>query len=183
MISPDPQLHVCAEFLGHFEPDAPRPRPHPPTGDLLDGQIEGCTAVRLSPISDDRGDLVELLTARCGNIEPIVHVYQVFCGPGSIRAWVYTSRQTDRLCYTDGSFRIVLCDLRSSSPTAGKVVTLFAGAEAPMLLSIPPFVAHGVQNVGSERAAFLNMPTRVYRHEAPDKSRLPFNSPLIPYTW
>ena len=151
--------------------------------DLLEGRIEGCQARELQPCSDDRGDLFELLTTRDVEIEPIVHVYQVFAEPGSIRGWVYHTRQTDRLAYTQGSFRIALCDLRPESRSAGNIVTLLAGASAPVFLTIPPLVAHTVQNTGTERAAFVNLPTNVYRHEAPDKHRLPFGSPLIPFRW
>ena len=174
---------VSAEVLHQFVPDAPRPRTQAATRDLVEGRIEGCTAFEILPASDERGDLFELLTLRDRDIAPIVHVYQVLSAPGSIRAWVYHSRQTDRLCFTQGSFRIALCDLREGSPTAGNVVTLLAGASAPRLLTIPPFVAHGVQNMGADPAAFLNMPTNVYYHHDPDKRRLPFDSPLIPFRW
>jgi dTDP-4-dehydrorhamnose 3,5-epimerase len=57
------------------------------------------------------------------------------------------------------------------------------GANAPTLLTIPALVAHGVQNMGVERASFLNFPTQVYRHDRPDKRRIPFDSPLIPFEW
>jgi dTDP-4-dehydrorhamnose 3,5-epimerase len=174
---------VPAEVLREFVADAPRPRVQAAAGDLLEGRIEGCQAFELLPASDDRGDLFELLTLRDRQIEPIVHVYQVYGEPGSVRAWVYHSRQTDRLCFTQGSFRIALCDLRTGSRSAGSLVTLLAGASAPRFLTIPPYVAHGVQNTGAERAAFLNMPTDVYRHETPDKHRLPSDSPLIPFRW
>ena len=107
-----------------------------------------------------------------------MHVYQVVCEPGSIRAWVYHAEQTDRLCYTEGAFRVVLFDLREDSPTAGNLVTLSAGESAPIRLTIPPFVAHGVQNAGMARAAFVNLPNQVYDHQKPDKHRLPFDSPL-----
>jgi dTDP-4-dehydrorhamnose 3,5-epimerase len=137
----------------------------------------------LLPRSDDRGDLFELLTTRDREIEPIVHVYQVWAEPGSVRAWVYHTRQTDRLCFTGGSFRVALCDLRPASKTAGKIVSLLVGATAPTLVQIPSLVAHGVQNIGAERAPFVNLPTNVYRHETPDKHRLPFDSPLIPFRW
>lgn len=171
------------DILQHFERDPPKRRSAQPSSDLIEGRIDGCTAVSLQPASDRRGDLFELLTTRDYAIEPIVHVYQVFCEPGSIRAWVYHSEQTDRLCYTEGMFRIALCDLRPDSSTAGNIVSFIAGADAPTLLHIPPFVAHGVQNLGPHRTPFLNLPTRAYRHEHPDKYRIPFNSPLIPFTW
>ena len=174
---------VASDIRHQFVADMPRPRVQPPREDLLEGRIEGCHAFELRPGSDDRGDLFELLTTRDGEIEPIVHVYQVWAEPGSIRAWVYHTRQTDRLCYTGGSLRVALCDLRPGSRSAGNIVSLLVGASAPVFLTIPPLIAHGVQNRGAERAAFLNLPTNVYRHDAPDKHRLPFDSPLIPFRW
>jgi dTDP-4-dehydrorhamnose 3,5-epimerase len=172
-----------AGLLDKFLPDRPRPEAGTTSVDRVEGRIAGCTAVPLPIAADNRGDLIELLTTRGETVEPIVHVYQVFCAPGSVRAWVFHEHQTDRLCYTDGTFRVALCDIRPDSPTAGRIITLFPGAEAPMLLTIPPFVAHGVQNMGETRSSFVNLPTNIYWHERPDKRRLPFNSPLIPYTW
>lgn len=171
------------ELRFQFTPDAPKRKVARVPGDAIDTGIHGCRALALRPASDDRGDLFELLTTRDEPIEPIVHVYQVFCEPGSIRAWVFHQRQADRLCFTTGHLRIALYDLRADSPTAGALVTLHAGIDAPMILRIPEFVAHGIQNVGTERTAFINMPTNVYRHDDPDKSRLPFDTPLIPFTW
>jgi len=183
MIQGHAEQVVGEDILRHFVADTERPKPQQTHEDLLEGQIEGCHAVRLYPGSDHRGDLFELLTTRDGSIEPIVHVYQVWAEPSSIRAWVYHSRQTDRLCYTSGSFRVALCDLRPESRSKGVIVSLHVGSKSPVLLTIPPFVAHGVQNLGSERAAFVNLPTNVYRHDNPDKHRLPFDSPLIPFRW
>jgi len=177
---PPPSLD---DLRRQFQPDAPRSGIARVLTDVMDGRIEGCRALALPAASDDRGDLFELLTTRDEPIEPIVHVYQVFCAPGSIRAWVFHQRQADRLCFTQGRLRIALYDLRSDSPTAGALVTLVAGAGAPTFLRIPAFVAHGIQNLGGERTAFINMPTNVYRHDDPDKSRLPFDTPLIPFRW
>jgi hypothetical protein len=42
-------------------------------------QIEGVKLISLSMGKDDRGELNELLTTRESDIEPIVHVYQVYC--------------------------------------------------------------------------------------------------------
>jgi dTDP-4-dehydrorhamnose 3,5-epimerase len=171
------------ELLSQFVPDTPKPAARHLTQDRLAGRIAGCSAMELAPASDQRGDLFELLTLRDEGTEPIVHIYQVRCAPGSIRAWIYHSKQSDRLCYTEGSFRIVLYDLRVDSPTAGTLVSFHAGVDAPTLLTIPAFVVHGVQNLGDEPASFVNMPTNVYHHQSPDKFRLPYDSPLIPFTW
>lgn len=45
----------------------------------------------------------------------------------------------------------------------------------------PPGVYHGVRNVGKDDAWFVNMPSTPYRHEDPDKYRLPLDSPDIPF--
>ena len=39
---------------------------------------------------------------------------------------------------------------------------------------------HAVQNVGHEEAAFINMPSQPYRHDDPDKYRLPLENDVIP---
>jgi dTDP-4-dehydrorhamnose 3,5-epimerase len=174
---------ALADIQRQFVADPPRSNIQLPCRDLLDGRIEECQAYQLQPGSDDRGDLFELLTTRDGAIEPIVHVYQVWAEPGSIRAWVLHDRQTDRLFFTGGSFQVVLYDLRPESRTAGAIASIFVGASAPIRLTIAPLVAHGVRNIGTERAAFVNSPTRVYRHDYPDKRRLPFDSELIPFRW
>ena len=183
MLLPPLEKTALAGIQRQFAADAPHAIIQPSPGDLLEGRIDNCHADRLQPGSDRRGDLFELLTTRNGSIEPIVHVYQVWAAPGSIRGWVYHARQTDRLCFTDGSFQVALCDLRPESPTAGAIASLVVGASTPVRLTIPPLVAHVVRNIGTERAAFVNMPTAVYNHDAPDKYRLPFDSELIPFRW
>jgi len=56
-----------------------------------------------------------------------------------------------------------------------------AGESNKVLLTIPPGVVHGVHNRGLAAATFINMPTRAYDPANPDKSRLPYNHPGIPY--
>jgi dTDP-4-dehydrorhamnose 3,5-epimerase len=138
---------------------------------ILDGvTIDGVVLERLSPNTDDRGALIELLTTRDGPIEPIVHVYQVIAGPGSLRGWVYHKWQRDRLLYTLGDFEVQLYDVRPDSPTHGEHMVLRLGAARPCRLTIPSLVAHSVRNLG-DTAAFVNMPTRAYDPANPDKFR------------
>jgi dTDP-4-dehydrorhamnose 3,5-epimerase len=166
-----------------FTPDTPfEPRPVATPVQGLD-LIEGVTVTPLTPNADERGSLVELLTTRDGPIEPIVHVYQVTSLAGSCRAWVYHRLQYDRLAFAQGRFLVVLYDIREESPTRHKLNVFEFGSARPSLLRIPPFVVHGVKNIGSETSIFLNMPTKVYLPSAPDKSRLPANDPRIPFSF
>jgi dTDP-4-dehydrorhamnose 3,5-epimerase len=143
--------------------------------------IDGVEVTPLRMHGDHRGGLVELLTTRDHTIDPIVHVYQVYAAPGSVRAWVYHEHQDDRLAFTAGDFLIVLFDIRPDSPTRDMITTLRVGVAAPTLLRIPRLVIHGVKNCGAAGATFVNLPTNIYLPEAPDKRRLPIDDPRVPY--
>ena len=164
-----------------FVPDQPVPgAPAIERVNLIENPIAGCIAVRLAGHADSRGELVELLTTRDGPIEEIAHVYQVFAAPGSLRGWVYHARQSDRLAYTNGRLRVVLHDIREESPTFGVMNELIVGEANPVLLTIPPLVAHAVENIGESTASFVNLPTRAWLPEAPDKFRLPVSAGVLP---
>ncbi|MGX5829831.1 dTDP-4-dehydrorhamnose 3,5-epimerase family protein [Mesorhizobium sp. 43Arga] len=146
-----------------------------------ENRIAGVRIQRLVTRGDKRGELTVLVSALLEPITPPPHVYLVSAEAGSIRAWVYHKRQFDRLAYTDGDLRVVLYDLREDSPTYQKLEVLDVGAANKILLTIPPYVVHGVQNRGKSTATFINMPTAVYDPRHPDKSRIRFDHPGIPY--
>jgi len=157
-------------IIDQFIQDAPRDIGR--SDRVFDGvTIDGVILERLAPNTDDRGALIELMTTRDGPIEPIVHVYQVVAGPGSLRGWVYHKLQSDRLHFTLGDFEISLVDIRPDSPTHAQRLVLHLGAARPCRLTIPPLVAHSVRNRSDTAAAFVNMPTRPYYPSNPDKFR------------
>lgn len=161
-------------------------RPWVPTGPeyaevRIESQIAGVDLRRLEPRADGRGNLVVLMSDRFGEEYRTPHVYLVTAAPRSVRAWVYHKRQHDRLAYTHGTLRVVLYDLRPESPTHGVINVLDVGAANKLMVTIPPFVVHAVQNTGDEEALFVNMPTRAYDPANPDKSRIPWDHSGIPY--
>ncbi|MDZ4089328.1 MAG: dTDP-4-dehydrorhamnose 3,5-epimerase family protein [Tabrizicola sp.] len=147
----------------------------------VENQIAGVELRRLEQRADGRGNLVVLMSDRFGESYRTPHVYLVTAAARSVRAWVYHKRQSDRLAYTQGRLRVVLYDLRPDSPTHQVLNVLEVGAANKVLLTIPPFVVHAVQNLGDEDSCFVNMPTRAYDPANPDKSRLPKDHPGIPY--
>ncbi|MHB8692738.1 MAG: hypothetical protein ACYDHH_15990 [Solirubrobacteraceae bacterium] len=74
-----------------------------------------------------------------------------------------------------------LYDGRPDSATLGLVQKLTNTERNRQLVMVPPGVWHAVENVGDRDAAFVNLPTRAYRHEDPDKFRLPLDTPEIPF--
>ncbi len=149
----------------------------------IEHQIEGVRLNRLYTNRDGRGDLTVLLSNLNEAIEPVPHVYSVTAVGGSIRAWVYHKRQSDRLAFTNGHFRVALYDLRPASRTYHQLNVLNVGEQNKVLLTVPAEVVHGVHNRGTAAATFTNMPTRAYDPSAPDKSRLPYGHPGIPYVF
>ena len=182
MIPPVHSAQVASSGLSpdDFVADKPLPRIGQ-GGSVQASPIDGVSITPLQVNSDGRGALSELLTVRDGPIEPIVHIYQVTALAGSIRAWVYHTHQTDRLAFGNGQFEIALYDIRPGSPSINRLVVFRLGREQPALLRIPPRVVHGVCNVGKDASTFVNMPTRAYDHRAPDKRRLSYDDPRIPY--
>jgi dTDP-4-dehydrorhamnose 3,5-epimerase len=132
--------------------------------------IKDVEIFNLNGNSDDRGCLVELLSNRDRENEPIVHVYKVEAESKSYRGFVYHKWQKDRLAFTEGNFLILLKDLRESSPTFQNEMKINAGQNNKILLVLPEYIAHSVENLG-ERASFINMPTNIYNPENPDKFR------------
>lgn len=147
----------------------------------IENQISGVELRRLSTKSDGRGDLTVLLSNQRNTDLDKPHVYLVTAAAQSLRGWVYHKRQSDRLAFLSGQLRVVLYDLRPDSPTYRELNVLNLGAANKILLTIPPFVVHAVQNLGDTDAQFINMPTRAYDPANPDKSRLPVGHPGIPY--
>jgi len=61
------------------------------------------------------------------------------------------------------------------------VNVFFLGSHDRALLRIPPGIYHGVKNVRSSDAVFVNLPTKPYEHERPDKYRVELDSAAVPY--
>ena len=98
-----------------------------------------------------------------------------------MKGWVVHYEQDDRLFFSFGTAKVVLYDAREDSPTHQRINELHFGDNNRALLRIPSGVFHAIQNVGDGEVVFVNMPTRPYRHEDPDKYRLPLDNDTIPY--
>jgi dTDP-4-dehydrorhamnose 3,5-epimerase len=133
---------------------------------------------------DERGELCEIYNPAWGVSDaPLVYVYSVMIRPGKLKGWVYHAKQHDRVFVSVGVLKWVLYDLRENSPTKHMINEFYMGERRPGLLTIPPYVAHATQNVGTIEAVFVNMPTRAYEHADPDKYRIPVESGVIPYSF
>ena len=153
-----------------------------PEGKPVGDRIEG---VELRPAvthHDERGELSEAYNPAWGvHPDPLVYVYLTTIRPGRIKGWVMHDLQDDRVFVMFGIVKIVLFDARGGSPTKGMINEFHVGERNRGLLVVPRGVYHAFQNVGLVDAAFINMPTRPYDHQNPDKTRLPIDTDQIPY--
>jgi dTDP-4-dehydrorhamnose 3,5-epimerase len=151
-------------------------------GARIGQRIDG---VRVRPAvvhSDARGALTEIYNpAWDPNDDPIVYVYQSTIRPGQKKGWVVHYEQDDRLFFDNGTVKVALYDARPASPTHGLVDEHFFGDANRALVRIPAGVFHGLANVGTGDVRFVNLPTKAYRHDRPDKARLPADTDEIPY--
>jgi dTDP-4-dehydrorhamnose 3,5-epimerase len=151
-------------------------------GDLLQERIEGVELRRPPTHADERGTITEIYDLRWGfTDDPLVYVYHVTVSPGQIKGWVLHCEQSDRMFVYAGVLKVALYDAREDSATHGRLNVFHLGGHDRALLSIPAGVWHAVRNVGHVEAAFVNLPSRPYEHDDPDKYRLPLDNDVIPY--
>jgi len=145
--------------------------------------IEGVQTKALRVIPDERGFLMEVLRSDDALFGGFGQVYLTTAYPGVVKGWHYHKYQTDCMTVIKGMAKIVLCDMRASSPTQGEINEFFVGEKNPILVRIPVGVAHGMKAIGTEMAYMLNVPDRPYDYQNPDEFRLQPHGGPIPYDW
>jgi dTDP-4-dehydrorhamnose 3,5-epimerase len=146
------------------------------------GLIDGVALFEMKNVLGSHGHLTEIYRADWKLDEAgVEQVFQSVFEPGGVSAWHVHELTRDRLFVAAGAMRIVLYDPRPDSPSCGRINEFRLGSLRPGLVSVPPKVWHGVENLSNERAALLNLVDRAYCYERPDHFRLPADSDQIPY--
>jgi dTDP-4-dehydrorhamnose 3,5-epimerase len=129
------------------------------------GTIDGVIWRPLKKYNDARGWLCELfrdddLPAEYNPVMAYLSVTQ----PGVARGPHEHVDQSDVFCFLGpGSFKVYLWDNRPKSPTHWTRQTEVVGVDKPMLLIIPPGVAHAYRCVSSDPGTVFNCPNRLYK--------------------
>lgn len=155
-----------------------------PEGEPIVPRISG-VVIELRPIQEDeRGELQEIYNPAWGlHSAPLVYAYCASIRPRRVKGWVLHRLQDDRLFILRGVIRVGLFDDRPESPTYGMLNVFVMSEHRRGLLVIPRGVFHGLQNLSDYDALFLNLPTRPYDHQDPDKYRLPLKNDRIPFAF
>ncbi len=103
--------------------------------------------------------------------------------PELIKAFHWHKLQWDYWDIVSGDARVVLVDLRHDSPTCGVVQSLVLGENAPRMVAIPPFVAHGYQCLGMKDVQLVYYVTEPYNAADPDEGRIAWDDARIGFDW
>ncbi len=128
------------------------------------GRIHDVVARPLAKFVDERGWLAELFRADelDAGLVPVM-TYISMTQPGVARGPHEHVEQTDYFCFIGPSnFKVYLWDNRLDSPSYGIKQLLFAGADAPLLVIVPPGIVHAYRNVGIEQGIVFNAPNKLY---------------------
>ena len=100
---------------------------------------------------------------------------------GVAKAWHVHRQQSDWWYCAVGTIKAALYDTRPGSPTQGEVEEFLMGeGQPPMVLRIPPGVAHGYRVLSGPAHVFYIVS---HEYDGTDEGRIPHDDPKIGYDW
>lgn len=147
--------------------------------------IDGLELKQLKKNVDERGYLCELLRKDWSIFGEFAMAYFSVTFPGVVRAWHRhpKTKQQDRMCFLQGTAKVVVYDGREHSSTRGLINQFVIGDDNLALIKIPGECWHGFKVLGVKPAMLINFPDKLYSYQNPDEERLPPDTDKIPYDW
>lgn len=113
--------------------------------------------------------------------DQVRHIIHAILRADAISAWHMHEHQTDTIFVTSGTIKLVLFDDRPGSATRGESNVFHLSRMRPTLITIPPGIWHGLQNIEKNESSFINYFNNPYNYSNPDEWRLPAETDKIPY--
>ena len=145
--------------------------------------IKDVNVKKLKIISDDRGNLMEILRSDDKVFKKFGQVYMTTTYPGVVKAWHFHQKQDDNFACVHGKIRLALYDARKNSPTYKEVNEFILSTDDPILVTIPKMVYHGFKGIADCESIVINTPTLPYNYKKPDEERLDAFDNDIAYDW
>lgn len=147
-------------------------------GDIV---IDGVRIIPLRQIVDERGKIMHMLKATDEHFIAFGEIYFSTAWPGAIKGWHVHRSMTVNNAVVSGRAKLVMYDMRESSPTKGELQEVFIGEDNYALVQIPPGIANGYKAYGDKPVILANCATEP--HDPEEIVRIdPFTSD-IPYDW
>ena len=157
--------------------------------------LDGVRTLKLSQFTDDRGFFFEIFRGRANQPEsrelaeffqgvPVAQVnYSVVDADGHVKGLHYHLKQEDVWFFPPPSkAKVVLYDIRESSPTFGRTQVLVAGGGQNLLIRIPAGIAHGYRPLTTP-CSLLYIVTETFDPASPDEFRIPWDHPAVKELW
>lgn len=143
--------------------------------------IDGVKIVPLRRIPDERGTIMHGVR-RDTMLSDFGEVYFKKLYAGVVNGWhVHETLILNYICIL-GMIKLVLYDLRETSPTKGEVQEIFLGDDNYCLVHIPPGIANGSKGMTDPFAIMTNVASQA--HDPTIKYlRVDPHSGEIPYDW
>jgi dTDP-4-dehydrorhamnose 3,5-epimerase len=159
------------------------------------GPIDGVRTLRLTRFTDDRGFFFEIFrsrpTGQAGSelaaffdgVATAQMNYSVVDADQHVKGLHYHLKQDDVWFFPPPSkAKVVMLDVRKSSPTSGRSQVVVAGGGQDLLIRIPAGVAHGYRPL-TNPCALLYVVTEVFDPAAPDEYRIAWDHPAVKTLW
>ncbi|MBX9696590.1 MAG: dTDP-4-dehydrorhamnose 3,5-epimerase family protein [Alphaproteobacteria bacterium] len=143
--------------------------------------INGILQTPLKQIHDERGKVMHMFRATDTDFKGFGEVYFSWIYPDIVKAWHKHTKMTMNYAVPVGCIKVVLFDDRPESSTYGELNEFFMNDENYYRLTIPSGLWYGFKAVGNQSAMVVNCAT--LPHDPTEIVRIPFNDPMIPYTW
>ena len=144
-------------------------------------EIKGVVIKTLVTHRDQRGFFRELIRVSDEFFSEFGQWSQSIMYEGVIKAWHFHRKQTDWWYVSHGVLKVALHDLREDSPTFRVTQDFLMGEhQEPIVVAIPPGVAHGCKVVSGPAGLFY-VTSSIY--DPKDEGRLGHDDPLIGYDW
>jgi dTDP-4-dehydrorhamnose 3,5-epimerase len=145
------------------------------------GLVDGVFVEPKRKIPDERGTILHCVTSdQLRN--PFGEVYFKKLYKDVINGWHTHESLTLNYTCLIGMIKLVVCDLRQASPTAGHIQEIFIGEDNHCLVHIPPGIANGSKGLTEPFALMCNVAS--HAHDPSIKySRIDPESDEIQYDW
>lgn len=145
--------------------------------------IDGVKIKQLRKFADDRGFFAEILKFGEETFHEAKQTSYSETFPGVIKAFHWHKKQWDVWFICRGNAQVVLHDLRQESATRNETQVVFAGENNPVVIAIPPGVAHGYRVLGNEKVGLFYHISEPYDSQNPDEERIPWDDAKIGFDW